>query len=549
MACKLCNKGTYVKNQGGSSTKDCEVCPGGTNQTTVAGYRACACKERYARVDRYGPCAPCQERGVDCSEDYKTLVPGYMWNWSFPHANLSNYKRFIANLKQETRLLDSYTSYNESFPMIHECPRKESCANDDGNIEGSCTEGYTGWLCFNCKRGYYSVLNVCISCPSLGVLIIETCAFVITCSLLLAFVLWQMRREEKRHTTRSILDVVIARIKILLGFYQVVGEIFMSFNDIKWTGPLVIIGSFISSLEMNVLKLFVRPRCYHHRLVINPKIEFILALSLPMTIVLVPLVLFLFKKAYTICRRMFDSVYLARSSENLKSKLFTCVLVLLFIIYPSVCSSIFQLYPRACITYSLDNYGQYVIKRLRSDLDVSCDNLDNYHTLAYLFTAVYVIAFPVSLLYIIWRNVQPRQTYTKSLRESMPDKMLPENDEDEGPLADDIRRQHELQGDANDEDSPIIINENPQSIGTENFQPPWLDFLCENYKDQFWFWEIVELARKVSQTLLITLYGWEDRLTVLLTTCVSVLFLVLHARYRPMKSSYEQRLQVRHVIA
>ncbi|PIK56396.1 hypothetical protein BSL78_06709 [Apostichopus japonicus] len=56
VACKQCNKGTYVKSGGGSSTKDCEVCPGGTNQSTFAGYRACSCKENYARTDRYGPC-------------------------------------------------------------------------------------------------------------------------------------------------------------------------------------------------------------------------------------------------------------------------------------------------------------------------------------------------------------------------------------------------------------------------------------------------------------------------------------------------------------
>ncbi|PIK56397.1 hypothetical protein BSL78_06710 [Apostichopus japonicus] len=371
-----------------------------------------------------------------------------MWNWDFPDADLSNYKQFIANLKKENRLLDSYTSYNETFPVIFECPRQESCINDEEKIEGTCAEGYQGWLCYNCQPSYYSVLNVCVHCPNIAILILETSAFFIACVLIMVFILWQMKKEDGSHETRTILDVIISRIKLLLGFYQVVGEIFTSFHDINWTGPLVIIGSFISSLEMNILKLFVRPRCYDDRL-----------------------------KVYVICRRRFVTTNLEGSFEGLKSKLFTCVVVLLFIIYPS--------------TFFLDDNSRYYIKRLRSDLDVSCDNLGS-----------------------------GQQGLDEVFRH---DQVHEDNDDD-------------------DEDSPLIINDSRPTEAT--MTTPWLEFLCENYKDDFWFWEIIELTRKVSQTLLITLYGWEDRLTVLLTTCISVIFLVLHARYRPMKNPYEQHLQM-----
>ncbi|XP_071825037.1 uncharacterized protein [Apostichopus japonicus] len=530
VACKQCNKGTYVKSGGGSSTKDCEVCPGGTNQSTFAGYRACSCKENYARTDRYGPCTLCREDGLNCSEDYRTLLPGYMWNWDFPDADLSNYKQFIANLKKENRLLDSYTSYNETFPVIFECPRQESCINDEEKIEGTCAEGYQGWLCYNCQPSYYSVLNVCVHCPNIAILILETSAFFIACVLIMVFILWQMKKEDGSHETRTILDVIISRIKLLLGFYQVVGEIFTSFHDINWTGPLVIIGSFISSLEMNILKLFVRPRCYDDRLVINPKIEFILAVSIPVAVILFPFISFVIKKVYVICRRRFVTTNLEGSFEGLKSKLFTCVVVLLFIIYPSVCSSIFQLYPHACKTFFLDDNSRYYIKRLRSDLDVSCDNLGTYNALAYVFTVVYVIGFPASLLYVLWIKWRQRNVHDeKGLRQQGLDEVVRHD------------QVHE-DNDDDDEDSPLLINDSRPTKAA--MTTPWLEFLCENYKDDFWFWEIIELTRKVSQTLLITLYGWEDRLTVLLTTCISVIFLVLHARYRPMKNPYEQHLQM-----
>ncbi|PIK47391.1 hypothetical protein BSL78_15752, partial [Apostichopus japonicus] len=79
--------------------------------------------------------------------------------------------------------------------------------------------------------------------------------------------------------------------------------------------------------------------------------------------------------------------------------------------------------------------------------------------------------------------------------------------------------------------------------------PSCLKFLTENYKEQFWFWEILELGRKVGQTMLITLLGWEDALTKLFTIGTSVLFLSLHVKYSPMKSPFEQHLQLFSLIA
>ncbi|XP_071852215.1 uncharacterized protein [Apostichopus japonicus] len=90
---------------------------------------------------------------------------------------------------------------------------------------------------------------------------------------------------------------------------------------------------------------------------------------------------------------------------------------------------------------------------------------------------------------------------------------------------------------------PIALNSSDNNAETRAI-PVWLNFFCENFKPGFWFWEILELARKVMQTMLITLLGWDDPLTMLFTTGVSVLFLTLHVKFSPMKSPFEQRLQL-----
>ena len=72
----------------------------------------------------------------------------------------------------------------------------------------------------------------------------------------------------------------------------------------------------------------------------------------------------------------------------------------------------------------------------------------------------------------------------------------------------------------------------------------WKSFLCENYKAEFWYWEIIELTRKIMQALFILLFGPEDHFTLFVSVFLSVFFLLIHAYLKPMKDAIEQRLQL-----
>ncbi|XP_071842514.1 uncharacterized protein [Apostichopus japonicus] len=515
--CKLCNPGTYVIHGHGTSAKECEVCPEGTNQSRHAGYRACYCKDNYARMNRYGPCFLCLEEGLNCSHEFQSLLPGYAWNWSFPYANISYYEQFVVSLRDDPATAP--TNYTGEVPRIFKCPRLESCANDNESISGNCAVGYRGWLCTNCQAGYYSVLTLCVPCPTMAVLIAETCIFFFVCGLSCFLLSWQFKRNTsgKERTSRSFIDVIIARIKILLGFYQVVGEIFTSLHNINWSGPLVVLGKFIAAFEINILRLFVRPRCFDEKLDLNPKIQFLIGAILPVLVVLIPFTFYQAKKVYVFIRfSLIIRISYRSHFEKLKTSLFACVVVLWFLIYPPVCSVIFSLYPISCKAFSLNQDKTHNITRLRSDFDTDCAGLRAYHISAFILTITYVIAFPAGLLYLLHDNHSSRATDNSTLNVVT------------------------LDDESVDSSTPLLINDAHRKPAPQ----VWIKFFCESYKTEYWFWEIIELSRKVTQTLLITLFGWEDRLTVILTTCISVSFLLLHARCRPMNSSYEQGLQM-----
>ncbi|KAJ8048078.1 hypothetical protein HOLleu_00250 [Holothuria leucospilota] len=518
LACKTCPTGTFVKDGRGREIADCKVCPDGTIKSLHAKFRACACIDGYVRTDRFGPCVICVEVGSNCSwKDYRTIRRGYFWSWEFAAANLSSYRKFAENLNQ-SRDFNQNTKYLMAIPRAYKCPRKKSCKTTDDGLEVVCAEGYTGWLCSKCERRFYSVINSCVKCPNLVYIVLEAVLIFGVCGLIYLLNVYRKkcaRSSSKRE--RSFVYVLISRIKIALGFYQVVGELMVTLYNTNRRKTLYIFGEVISLLQVNVLKIFVRPRCISDKLEINPKAEFIIEASLPPVIVLFSLFVYFGKLKFAKLRAKFsmENQLIDSYRAKLKSKLESVVVISMFVIYPSMCTSVFQLYPWSCKTFYLDLENTTFINVLRSDFDISCNGLTVYLLAAYMLTVGYVVAFPGILFFYlrIWSSAF--RNFPHGSHGIRPAKHQEENQ---------------------------TAQTSERNIAGYNV-PQWVKFFSENYKSQYWFWEIVELIRKVAQTIFITLLGWESKLAVLLSIGTSVLFLTLHARYMPMRNKFEQGLQ------
>ncbi|KAJ8048598.1 Carboxypeptidase N subunit 2 [Holothuria leucospilota] len=509
IACKKCQNGTYVKKDGSGSVADCVVCPEGTNKAAHAAFRACFCSDGFARVDRFGPCHPCFQ-GLNCSagQDYRSLSEGYYWNWTFPDANITEYINFVANLDTLSMSYDNNTSYRLQIPRVYKCPNPSSCVNDVkeyGSVIGKCATGYTGWMCRKCKPGFSAIMNNCFRCPNMVYLLSQIFFLTCLCTVIFYIICWKFReRRGNKKVRRGSTSIFVSRVKITLGFYQVMGEFWRSLHGVQWTGNLQVVGDFLNLIEINVMKILIRPNCFHHKVVINPQTEFVIAMFVLISFVIGPFVIY---SAYKLCN-LIKVLLKAQNhdannqptSHRVKASLLTFVIVALFVLYPQICRTVFQLYPLACKTFCLDMNNKHCIKVLRSDFEVSCDQLTIYQVAAYIATILYVFAFPLTLLYLL-----RKYCLRGGKRESSQSKQ-------------------------NTEYNKII------TVG--------LVFLHDNFKTEYYYWEVMELFRKVAQIVAGTLFGWENSFSVLFTIGISVLFLVLHAKHMPMEDATDQKLQM-----
>ncbi|XP_038046709.1 uncharacterized protein LOC119720914 [Patiria miniata] len=561
MNCQTCNNGTFVTPAAhpGISPADCTVCPTGTNKSLHAGFRACPCVDNYYRRDRFGECYQCPVAGINCSGEYQHLLPGFWWTWDWGSSDtFQSYKDFVRNVRTHS---DSYhhgtESFLESFPRAHSCPRKESCLNAGDGINATCDNGYEGWLCSECSKAYYSWFDRCFQCPTLWFFLLEVVGVILLIVLVIALIAWDLHRN--RESGRSATSLFLARGKIMLGFYQVMGEIFSDLDEIPWPDSLKDVGSFVKLLEVNIMQLIISPRCYFPDFTYpNIYIEFIAGLGFVMGVVLLAWCFYIVAACYLLVKK----TPVVRRREVLSSTRQNCylfVVILLFVSYPGLSSVVFTLLPSGCNLFYLDENDAFNVTRLRSDYSINCETQQHVHFIhAAEASLCYVVGFPlVLLLLLLWGKRRKQNTEAWHLgcgsRWDASFESGFERGDEHSPLhlSGQVPRYRSINatnGQSVDDNSSVVWEPDDPPLTATGEQGrnkiSWKSFLCENYKPQFWYWEIVELARKIVQTLFVLLYGPDDHFTMFATIAISVGFLLIHAYVKPMKNAAEHRLQM-----
>lgn len=388
----------------------------------------------------------------------------------------------------------SLTKCSTLLPASYACPVAESCL---GSLDSTCSQGYEGPLCGVCAQGYFKLLTKCQRCPSLPWIAIQ---FVIVFALvsLVAFLTLRDRKKEE-HAQRSVVDILLARLKIVVSFYQITSGTLNAFSYVKWPEAVITVSNYAGILQLNLFQI-VPIHCLDSSVKIDSYTSLLMLVGLSVASVTIPVTYYQGKK-FLLYRNGKMSVRKQRSAIDLtKERCYRMAFLLLFITYPATCAHIFTMLPQACQEICSENKGKGCEAFLKADLSVKChdDKYNRFVGFSYLL-AVYPAAFPLVTLLILWKCLSKARKVTSG---------------------------KEL---------------DPLTRG--------LRFFYENYSDNCWFWEIVELARKVLLTSALLLTDTQSRTYIGSAAIISGLYTVLFAFYKPITDPSEHWLQLISLMA
>lgn len=348
-------------------------------------------------MSRFGHCESCPSQGLECVNESVSLKKGYYWQWDSEVKRLA-YEAFAKNLEieDETYLMNT-SLYNGTLPKPYQCPRVKSC---EGGLESKCATGYSGPLCEVCQDGYYKRVLTCKACPSGTWVIVQLCLCGAAVLVLIIILIWSGRRK-KTSEKRPMIDILLARLKIVIGFYQVTSGIVEAFVYVKWPSSLSMIGDYAEVIQLNILQ-FVPLHCLFSSWKQDAFSKMYFLLGSNAGVATLAFVGYWIRKLFLLGKFNSNSSKMRAKLSTTKEFLYRNVFLFLFITYPSTCSAILRTFPLACHKLCTESSCTLYLK---ADYSVKCEG-ENYHffKLFAFGASSYVVVLPGLVLIALWRQ-------------------------------------------------------------------------------------------------------------------------------------------------
>ena len=466
----------------------------GTESDFFAGYRACRCLEGFYRTDMFKECRKCGH-GLECKDDHATLKSGYWWKWR----NLTHKRRYIAfinNLLSPVPVLgEDDVQHPYPIPVQYKCPIEKSCK---GGLNSSCEDGYEGPLCGVCSSGYYKQLQTCKRCPSKKWIAAQLSVIVAVFLIIIAASVWASQRNKKKNKDRSAIDIFFAKLKIIIGFYQVTYGLLEAFSYIQWPNSMQVIGRYSQILQLNILQM-APVHCLSSGLRVDAFGNLFAILAMNAAAIATSFIALGVRKLLISRNENMENEEKSRKVSQTKELVYRNLFFFLYLTYLNTCSMTATVLPLACWTLCTDEKDELCFKYLKADYSTRCHDAryNKLVILGYISTA-YIIILPVATFFALWR--QKTVIFAKKDSEASQD-----------PVS----------------SSELITG---------------LSFLFESYKPRSWYWELVEMSRKVIVTSGLILVGQETRSYIGLALVIAGMYGIFFCWMRPLQDVSENRL-------
>lgn len=337
----------------------------GTLSNEWAGHRACKCLQGFYRTDRFGPCMECPSNGVDCQNEFIILQPGHFWFW-----NSDDHKQAYINFTKDIQIENEsynqeYSKCNNSLPTPYKCPYPQACK---GGVHSLCSKGYTGVLCDTCSEGHYKNVNSGCSKCSYG-WIISQLVVIAVLILVVTGIFTTKKKKKKNGRTQS--DLILSRVKIVIGFYQVTSGVIRSLTFVNWPEELSQASEYLQILNLNLLQA-VPISCISSRFTMNAFQKMTFMVCGNFCLVIAAAIVYRIKK-WQVCKQNIQNEQKKASISVAKEKAYHFVLFVLFVTFPSTTDSIVNVMPFACQKLCSEQQCSWYLK---SDLELKC--FDSY---------------------------------------------------------------------------------------------------------------------------------------------------------------------------
>ena len=426
------------------------------------------------------------------------LEEGYWWKWE-NEANKELFISFRDSLNKDS-LVDKNTiiEYPHLLPQPHRCPKPESCL---GGMDSNCSEVYEGPLCEVCRHGYYKQLKTCRECPSKNWMIGQLCLIAAAIFVVTVVVAWRSKKQIKKKKDRSLGDLIVSKLKIVIGFYQVTFGVIEAFAFIKWPKSLTFIGEYSEMLQLNVLQI-APVHCLFANLKVDAFGRLYAILSINAAVIIFGFTFYGIRKVL-ITRKTFESQEKkAKKISETKQTAYKAVFFVLYVTYLSTCSKTAIVLPLTCRAICYTETTTRCETFLRTDFTINCSSQEfRQPVIVAYISVIYIIALPTSAIIILWRHWKTLKT-----------------------LADESTYSQR---------SEVIAG---------------LSFLFQNYKIRRWYWEFVEAGRKVILTSGIILLGAESRAYIGMALILSAFYGMFFAHTKPIEDPSENSLMLSSLV-
>ena len=116
------------------------------------------------------------------------------------------------------------------------------------------------------SKGYYHLLNHCRKCPETLWFIIQLCGIAIVIAIITVSIV--LARKRRCPSGQKMSDTILARLKIVIGFYQVTSSTLSTFSYVEWPGTLLTVVQYANIVQLNLLQIILL-QCFVDNVTMN----------------------------------------------------------------------------------------------------------------------------------------------------------------------------------------------------------------------------------------------------------------------------------------